>query len=361
MNYGSVPTSRSLILQPYEQLEQEWGRFNGLDPTGMVACASGTAALHLALEALQLPPRSEVLVPDFNMIAVPRAVTLAGLTPVFVDCHSEDLLIDENLLTVNLRSQIKPSAVMVVHIYGRRCRIDGSIVDFVGSNTKLIEDSAEAHGVKPHPRTDAMCTSFYKNKIVAGEEGGAVWFKDRKHADLARQLRSLGFTDKHDFNHVPRGHNYRMSNLHAERILDPANYNGLAWMTEKSSFHGSKIERGNIAMRREVESWYDAACPPEWKMPYRDAPWVYDIRIPGMTSEQQDRVVAAVQAAGIPMRHGFKPMSLQQEYRGCRQITSGISRAVIASSQVVYLPIRPGVDDRESARLAFETIRSVVG
>lgn len=81
-------------LEPYQLLERRWAEFNGLDPAGMVACSSGTAALHLALEAL---PVERVFLPDLTMVACARAVVMAGLEPVFVDCD-ERLLMDLDLL-----------------------------------------------------------------------------------------------------------------------------------------------------------------------------------------------------------------------------------------------------------------------
>lgn len=89
-------------MEAYESLEQEFAQWQGLDPRGMVACSSGTAALHLALEALQLPQGSQVIVPDYSMIACPRAVVLADLRPVFVDCD-EQLLMDLKKLDEILR------------------------------------------------------------------------------------------------------------------------------------------------------------------------------------------------------------------------------------------------------------------
>lgn len=91
-------------MQPFELLEREFADWNGLDPAGMVACASGSAALHLALEAMRLPPGSEVITSDFNMVAVPRAIVMAGLVPVFVDCD-ERLLMDMELLDKTLRGR----------------------------------------------------------------------------------------------------------------------------------------------------------------------------------------------------------------------------------------------------------------
>jgi dTDP-4-amino-4,6-dideoxygalactose transaminase len=325
-------------VEPFQELEQRWAKFNGLNPAGMVACSSGTAALHLSLEALRLPPGSEVIVPALTMIACPRAVTLAGLSPVFVDCD-EDLLMTEESIYEGIGGGVADYwsvlAVMPVHIYGRRCNMDAIHECARRFNLRVIEDLAEAHGVRPHPGTDAACWSFYRNKIVAGEEGGAVWFHDPEHAKLARSLRSLGFTDVHDFTHVPRGHNYRMSNAHAELILDSLD----------------KFD-GNWAGRGLVEEDCDGECPEEWKMRRRDAPWVYDLRIKGMLATTQDRVVAALKAEGIAARHCFKPMHAMEEYKGCRRVGGDV--ADVMSREVVYLPLNL---DREQVRRAFEVIK----
>lgn len=334
-------------MQPFEQLEHEWAHWNDLNPAEMVACSSGTAALHLALEALELPLGSHVLVPDFTMIACPRAVTLAALEPVFVDCDSS-LLLDTGLLYDDKpRRSVEKLAdcIMVVHVYGRRCNMENIVDVSADWECPVVEDLAEAHGVRPHSLTDAACWSFYRNKIVAGEEGGAIWFRDPKRAELARSLRSMGFTEAHDYTHRTRGHNYRMSNLHAKPILRSIQDWG----------HNVFGPGG----RREIEAWYEEACPVEWRMPARDAPWVYDLRIPGMSSEVQGRVVTELRAEGIEARHGFKPMHEQEEYRGCQRV--GGEQADMASREVVYLPISPGKTTREDCRRAFEVIRRIVG
>ena len=344
-------------MEAHQRLEQKWAEFNGLDPVGMVACSSGTAALHLALEAFRLPPGSEVIVPDLTMIACPRAVTLAGLTPVFVDCD-ERLLMRLNALEdclAPLHDQALPTAIMLVFVYGRM----PDWAKFQRMLTRqapgrfIVEDLAEAHGIYPNKRTDAACWSFYRNKVVAGEEGGAVWFRNQKHAALARQLRTLGFTDAHDFWHVPRGHNYRMSNLHALCILGEL----LQYKNESSLPNYSR----NLGERRLSELAYEVACPPEWRMPERQVPWVYDFRVPGMRSAQQDAVVRALQVAGFAARHCFKPCSEQEEYWGCRVVSGGRggSAAGVASQEVIYLPLFPAVSSAEAAR-AFDVVKKAL-
>lgn len=334
-------------MQHFEQLEYEWAMFNNLDPNGMVACSSGTAALHLALEAMQLPQGSKCIVPDLTMIACPRAVTLAGLEPVFVDC-GDDLNMDTVVAESYMEDTTAPdvAVLLMVHIYGRRSNVDEisawRYLNRAWSELKIIEDLAETHGIRPHNKTDAACWSFYQNKIIAGQEGGAVWFKDNEHAKLARQLRSLGFTDEHDFNHVPRGHNYRMSNIHAQLILE-----------SMSRYWDNLTDRW-----RQVEL-LDKACPKEWRMPPRQAPWVYDLRIPGMNNVQQNAVVKTLNDVDIGARHCFKPCSLQREYRKCQQVAAeGYSKAVIASDQVIYLPLTPNRPRIDS--IVFDIIESTL-
>lgn len=338
-------------MQTYELLEQEIGKWVGYDPANVVVCSSGSAALHLSFEALQLPPVSKVLCPDFTIIACARAVTLAGHVPIFVDCDDR-LLMDLELIKPHLGRDTR--SLLVVHIYGRKLDVSPLFHPGIPNPLIVVEDMAEVHGVKPHQRTDAACYSFYSNKVVCGQEGGAVAFKDRSKADLARMLRSLGFTPEHDFWHVPRGMNYRLSNANAQLILD--------------SLH---LVNTNIAERRVIERWYDKACPTEWKMPPRDVPWVYDLRIPGLTSEKQSEIVKALNFQGMPARHAFKPLRRQPEYtsneiRDKRRTfwdkpLVEETNADRVAREVFYCPLTPGLVTEEMVEKSFRIVRQTCG
>lgn len=314
-------------MREHERLEGELADWCGAPSAAhVVACSSGTAALHLALEALHLPAGTFVIMPDFTMIACPRAATLAGLRPALVDCRG-DMLIDPGLI-----GRRAADAIMPVHVYGRRCDMDEVAARAGVHKLVVIEDLAEAHGVRPHHGSDAACWSFYSNKIVAGAEGGAVYFKDEGAAGWARRLRSLGFTDSHDFMHVPRGHNYRMSDPHAALVRA-----SLARVDEE------------LRRRREVEGWYSMEWPESDQLPSRDVVWVYDVALPHLADEPGwtglDRLVRQLWAAGVEARHAFKPVSSQPEYQGsplyCRPRTESIAREL--SRTVLYLPCGPDV------------------
>ena len=303
-------------MQTFERLEIEIAKWIG--NSNVVVCSSGTSALHIALESLELPLGSEVIVPEFTMVACARAVTLAGLKPVFADCNAKDLLVNPNKIKKAISKNT--AAIMPVHIYGRRC--DMSTITEIAKeyNLAIVEDMAEIHGVPPSPLSDAACWSFYRNKIVAGEEGGAIAFKDRKKTLIARQLRCQGFTENHDFLHRPRGINARLSNANAELILD-----SLMMVNE------------NLMERSQIERWYNEAIPKELRMPKRLVCWVYDIKLENVDTAS---VVALLNQDGISARLGFKPMSMQPEYARSYKWLQAFKQ----SKKIIYLPIVPGMD-----------------
>jgi dTDP-4-amino-4,6-dideoxygalactose transaminase len=91
----------------------------------------------------------------------------------------------------------------------------------------------------------------------------------------------------------------------------------------------------NLQDRRQVETWYDALIPKEWKMPTRDVVWVYDLRIPDMDRATQNYVVSELNRQDIAARHGFKPMSSQLEYKRRYDHLN----AYRLSREVIYLPV----------------------
>lgn len=322
-------------MQPYELLEQRIGAWVGREPELVVVCSSGTAALHLAMECFEGLRGESIYIPDLTMVACARAAALAEMKPVFVDCR-EDLTINPDLLP----DVSDCKALMAVHIYGRRCAMN-RLAEYCKSQSMiLIEDMAEAHGVAIHPQTDAACYSFYRNKIVHGEEGGCVVFKDIATANRARQLRSLGFTNQHDFMHVPRGHNYRLSNCHASLILE-------------------SLDRVKVLTqaRRYVEEWYEMTVPAIWKMLYRESPWVYDIRLPFKNHHDQYQAVNKLNNQGIAARCCFRRMSEQPEFNQPSNVSPNAERL---SREVIYLPLTPGLvyqDVIRSVRLLEEVCR----
>lgn len=337
-------------IEPYRQLEKDLARWIGCESNQIVVCSSGTAALHLAIEAQRVPinkishttnmrkkRKYNIICPNYTMIACPLAISLSGIEPVFVDCNTtSDFCINPELTERIINKDTV--GIMAVHVYGRLC--DMQVIHDIAKKYALfvIEDMAEAHGCYPHPNTQIACWSFYKNKVVNGEEGGCIYFQSVQQADIARQLRNVGFTNEHNYTHIPRGHNYRMSNLHAQPIIE-------------------SLQNYEIALlaRRKLEEEYDKYCPEQWRLSHRDSPWVYDIRIPGMISEQQQIVIRKLQSHDIPARYGFKPMSVQDQFSECKRL--GTANSLRLSEEIILLPLA-GNMSMDTPEEAFKIIKS---
>lgn len=331
-------------LPPHQRLELDFAEWLSItheryiNPGNVVACSSGSAALHLACETVKIGHMGRIAIPNLSMIACARAVTLAGGNPIMIDCD-ERLLMDMSYLG-HLEPYKDIRAVMAVHIYGRACHLDLLHNWAKIQKCKVIEDMAECPTQAPHPDSHAACWSFYKNKIIAGEEGGIILFNDPTDARLARSLRSHGFTDSHDFQHHPKGWNYRLAD-------------SLALLVLKSL---GEVQR-NLRARKQQVAICDSLAPREWRMPSRQSPWVYDFRIKGLTRTKQDAIVENLKARGYPVRHCFKPISSQKEYFHHPSYGGDMARKL--SQEIMYLPLGGSYSKKEYSDM-FNAIKNSI-
>jgi dTDP-4-amino-4,6-dideoxygalactose transaminase len=173
-----------------------------------IAVSSGTAALHVAVLALELQPGDEILVPAYTFPATANVVELAGLKPVLVDVDPETMNLDPSRIEVGPRTK----AVMPVHLFGRPMRVE-ELPDL-----PLLEDAAGALGARRRGRACGSlgllgCLSFHPRKIVTTGEGGAVTTSDDRVADACRRMRNHGWRSLADADMPEPGLNYRLSDL----------------------------------------------------------------------------------------------------------------------------------------------------
>ncbi|MEU4210838.1 DegT/DnrJ/EryC1/StrS family aminotransferase [Streptomyces sp. NPDC026206] len=300
---------------PYVQrFEKAFAEYNGI--AHGVACSSGTAALTLAIRALGIGPGDEVIVPEFTMVASAWAVTYTGATPVFVDC-ADDLNIDVTRIEEKITPRTK--AIMPVHVYGRRCDMDAIMDIAFQYNLRVVEDSAEAHGIRPVG--DIACFSLFANKIITSGEGGICLTDDPRLAGQLAHLRGMAFSKEHNFLHKKLAYNFRMTAMQAAVAL-------------------AQTERLDdiLATRAEIEKRYDkglAGVPGITLMPPRDVLWMYDIR-----AERREELRAFLADEGIETRLFFKPMSRQPEYLAPHWPSLNANRF---AEDGLYLPTHTGL------------------
>jgi len=271
-----------------KKFEEGFAQWNSMEYG--VACSSGTAALILALRALGVGKGDEVIVPEFTMVASAWAVSHCGAIPIFVDCK-DDLNINENLIEEKITERTK--AIMPVHIYGRKCNMDKIMEIAYNYNLFVVEDSAEAHGIRP--MGDIACFSLFANKIITSGEGGICLTDNERLSQQMKHLRAMAFTLEHNFIHPKIAYNFRMTNMQGAVAL-------------------AQLERIEefLRKRKQIESWYDEnlkGIPRIQIMPKRDVLWMYDIQV-----ENSNELREWLKEWGIETRQLFKPMSQQPMY-----------------------------------------------
>ncbi len=178
-----------------------------------LAVSSGTAALHLALLALNIGHGDEVIVPSYCCAALLHSVFYTGATPVLADINPDTLNITEQEIRPLISRRTK--AIIITHTFGFPADME-AILRF---NVPVIEDCAQSLGARYRGKKAGMfglisVFSFYATKVICAGEGGMVCTAHRR---IASTLRDLNTPDKRA-NYRVR-YNYKMSDLSAGLAL----------------------------------------------------------------------------------------------------------------------------------------------
>ncbi len=180
--------------------------------------SNGTAALEIAIKALNLKKGDEIIMPNFTIISNLLAVIKQNLKPVLIDCdlNSWNMKIDE----VEKSITKKTKAVIAVHIYGYPLNTKKLSEICKKNKIFLIEDAAEmiGHKIKGQPcgfYGHISTFSFYANKHITTGEGGAILTNSLQLFNKINSLRNLCFGKINRYNHSDIGWNYRFTNIQA--------------------------------------------------------------------------------------------------------------------------------------------------
>ncbi len=208
-------------VREFERLFSEY-----LGTPNAVAVSSGTAALHLALLALDIGPGDEVIVPAYTFPATANVVELTGARPVFADINPKTFTIDPSRAREAVTE--KTRAIIPVHLFGVPAPMDALMQLAHERSLAVIEDAAGALGSEISGRKcgtigEAGCFSFHPRKVTTTAEGGMVVARDQALADRVRMLRSHGMSFKDNIpDLISPGFNYRMNEMEAALGLEQA-------------------------------------------------------------------------------------------------------------------------------------------
>ena len=250
-----VVESRFLIEgKNARSFEEKFSKFTGSKFATTVV--NGTAALHLALVALEVGPKDEVITTPYTFIASSNTILHAGAIPIFVDVDPETYNINPEKIEENITKKTK--AIMPVHIFGNPC--DMKTLKDIAEDRDLIiiEDCAQGHGAfidGTHVGNfgEVGCYSFYGTKNLIGGEGGAITTNNEELFEKIKSIKNHGRNPAGGYAHYLIGYNYRMTDMtaaimnvqmdRAEEILSKRHYNGDMYRKRLIELEDIKVQK----------------------------------------------------------------------------------------------------------------------
>lgn len=245
-----LDASNYILGEQDRKFEQEYAKYIGTKHC--IGVDNGLDALHVILEALDIPKGSEVLVPANTYIATALAVDYAGLKVVLVEPDPNTLLMDPQKIEEKITE--KTRAIMPVHLCGACCDMDPILEIADKYNLYVIEDNAQAQGCMYKGKKTgsfgiAAGTSFYPGKnIGALGDAGAVTTNDDELAEKIRKLINYGSGVK--YHHEYKGFNARLDEIQAAILERKLKYLD-DWNKQRrvvAEYYKNHIENANVVL-----------------------------------------------------------------------------------------------------------------
>ncbi|CAM4097494.1 pyridoxal phosphate-dependent aminotransferase [Bacillus manliponensis] len=294
-----------------DAFEKELASFVGAG--GGAAVSSGTAAIHLALQLLDVRRGDKVFCSSFTFVASANPILYLGAEPVFIDSELETWNMSpqalEKALVDATREGGLPKAVIVVHLYGQSAKMDEiiSLCDEYG--VPIIEDAAESLGSTYKGKASGTfgrfgVYSFNGNKIITTSGGGMLVSNDIEALERARFFATQAKDPAPYYEHSSIGYNYRMSN-----ILAGIGRGQLEVLEERIKVRRDIFQRyakqlsdiGGFHFIRELENTYSNR-------------WLTTLTIEEEGVSAKD-VLRALEQENIEARPVWKPLHLQPLFR----------------------------------------------
>ena len=205
LGVGEADAARDVVLSGWlsqgaqvSAFEQEFAHAVG----ARYACAVSncTTALHLALLAVGVQPRDEVITVSHSFIATTSAIRYCGAVPIFVDIAPETFNLDPNALAVAITRRTR--AILCVHQMGMPCDLARILAIAHAHGLPVIEDAACAVGSEirlngawqriGRPHADVACFSFHSGNVIITGDGGMLTTSKANYDRLFRLWRHHG-------------------------------------------------------------------------------------------------------------------------------------------------------------------------
>lgn len=335
------------------QFEQDFKQYIG--SRYAIAVNSGTAALHLALEAIDLKAHDEVIVPTMTFAATAEVVRYFGAKPVLVDCsHDSFNMNTEEVGKYLKKNKGKVKAIIPVHIAGLPCDMD-RIMDLASDyDLKVIEDAAHALPSKYKGKMvgtigDITAFSFYATKNITTGEGGMVTTDDEEYAERMRMMSLHGISKDAWKRYTSEGSWYYEIKYpgYKYNLTDIASAIGIHQLRKCDHFHKRREEIARAYT--EAFSEHETIIPPFVEPGNQHAWHLYIIQLDlDKLTIDRARFIEEMKAKNIGTSVHFIPLHLHPYYKETYGYSPGdFPEASHVYQRIVSLPIYPGMTDED--------------
>jgi dTDP-4-amino-4,6-dideoxygalactose transaminase len=319
------------------ELERRMAEY--LEAEHVLALASGTAALHLALVGLGVGPGDEVITTTITWPATVNVIVHSGATPVFVDVLEGDLNIDAGLVAEAVTERTK--AIVPVDLAGQPADLD----PLLALGVPIVEDAAHAaeswyRGRKVGAIADVTCFSLYATKNIAAGEGGLIATNRDDVAQAVRDLRLMRRGDGSRYDIAVPGYKANLSDVLATIALCQLD----------------KVERHREIRRRQFAAYDEAVAELPGITPLtrddRDvhALHLYVVRVdPETAGATRDEYQRALAEENIATSIHFLPVHKLTFYRERFPDQPALPVAERAGDEILSLPLSPAHSDDDIA------------
>ncbi|MFI9841233.1 DegT/DnrJ/EryC1/StrS family aminotransferase [Nonomuraea sp. NPDC051941] len=342
----SVFRSGSLILGPsVRRFEEEFAGYHGVAHCAGVD--NGTNAIVLGLQALGVKPGDEVITVSNTAAPTVVAIDAVGATPVFVDVHEDDYLMDVSQVEAVITERTR--CLLPVHLYGQCVDMAPLRALSAKHGIPILEDCAQAHGSRHHGEIAgsmglAAAFSFYPTKVLgAYGDGGATITSDAGVDAALRRLRYYGMESVYHVVETP-GHNSRLDEVQAEILR-------------------RKLRRldAYVARRREIAQHYrEALSDTELVLPAttpgnEHVYYVHVVRHP-----ERDKVLEALKTHDIFLNVSYPwPVHRQKGFLHLGYQQGSLPVTEKLADEIFSLPMYPSLSDSELDKF-IDTLRDVL-
>lgn len=281
-----------------------------------IALSSGTTALQVTLQAIDIQPGDEVIVPPYTFIATASAVVTTGGIPIFADIDPDTYNIDPQAVEAAITPRTR--ALIAVHIAGRPADMDALTAIAQQHGIHLLEDACQAHaaawkGQKVGAIGDLGTFSFQASKNLCAGEGGFIVSNDRILTERAWSIHNCGRSPQGAwYEHPLLGSNYRLGEFQAGILLSQ-----LQRLETQTA-----LRTRNAELLTKLLSKIDGIAPladDERVTTHANHLYILRYNAAAFGNHPRDRFIEALQQEGISCSSGYVPLYAAPAFSGQAQ------------------------------------------